>query len=121
MFPLFTKSYFSGLFKDFLSAQAQISYDRSDHYNHPKVINTERSLSRDVTPEAADWPRRCFDVTSLSFDWSRKYVDYLGCFNLNNRIRISVPVLRPSEWSAFRQIVDFFAMSATFAVTGMLP
>ena len=41
------------------------------------------------------------DVTLMSFhwdlrqaDWSRNYVANLGCFNLNDRARISVPVVR---------------------------
>ena len=33
---------------------------------------------------------------SLSSDWSRNFVGYLGCFNLNNRIRMCVPVVGPS-------------------------
>ena len=48
-------------------------------------------------PEAADWSRRDFDVTSIgssAADWSRNYVGYLGCFNVNDRMpKISVPVV----------------------------
>ena len=57
-----------------------------------------QSKSRDVPP-----PRQLIgpDVTLTSLhwdlrhaDWPRIYVAYLGCFNLNDRTRISVPVLR---------------------------
>ena len=57
-------------------------------------MNMKRLPSRDATFQAADWSRPWFDVTALSFDWSRKYVAYLGCFNLNDRVRISVLVPR---------------------------
>ena len=48
----------------------------------PKVINTAKSRSRDVTSEAGHWCRHDLDVTSrclAATDWSRDYVDHLGC------------------------------------------
>ena len=48
-----------------------------------------------LLPEAADWSRRDFDVRSFGLDWSRNYVAYLGCFNVNDRTRrIFGPVTR---------------------------
>ena len=54
-----------------------------------------KSLSRDVTSEAADWSRHDFYVTSIcSASASRNYVGYLGCFLMLTIVchRICVPV-----------------------------
>ena len=72
------------------------------------VRNTRHTLQkfafRDVTSKAADGCRHHFDITSncsAAADWSRNYVAYLGCSNVNYRIlRIVVPVVW-SDWATY--------------------
>ena len=77
---------------------AQISYDVSNHQQHLKVNNSQIHFPKTSLPEAADWLRCDFDVTSIcstAADWSRNYIGYLGCFNINDRMfRISVLVVQ---------------------------
>ena len=59
----------------------------------------------------------------LSFDWSRKYIAYLGCFNLKDRIRISVPVVGVGDLSTSCRAASKAAASSQilFLVGDVLP
>ena len=63
-------------------------------------------------PEAADWSRRDFDVASIcsaAADWSRNYVGYFGCFNVNDRMpRISVPLIDESQQREIQNMFNTF-------------